>query len=75
MSVTRSEIGDGMQIEWDAAIPTDDGIVLRADVFRPAGTGKCPAILNCGPYAKGHAFQDSRTFAWERMIKQRPEVA
>jgi putative CocE/NonD family hydrolase len=75
MSAARSEIRDGMQIEWDAAVPMDDGIVLGADVFRPAGTGKCPAILNYGPYAKGHAFQDSRKFAWERMIKQKPEVA
>jgi uncharacterized protein len=75
MSAAGSEIRDGMQIEWDAAIPMDDGIVLRADVFRPMGNGKFPAILNYGPYAKGHAFQDSRNFAWERMIKQKPEVA
>ena len=47
----------------------------RYGKLRPAGTGKFPAILNYGPYAKGHAFQDSRKFAWERMIKQKPEVA
>lgn len=75
MSAARSEIRHGMQIEWDAAIPMDDGIVLRADAFRPVGKGKFPVILNYGPYAKGHAFQDSRKFAWERMIKQKPEVA
>jgi len=75
MSEARPEICDGMQIEWDAAIPMDDGIVLRADVFRPASKGEFPVILNYGPYAKGHAFQDSRKFAWERMIKQKPEVA
>ena len=75
MSEARSEIRDGMQIEWDAAIPMDDGIVLRADVFRPAGKGEFPVILSYGPYAKGHAFQDSRKFAWERMIKKKPEVA
>jgi len=75
MSEARSEIRDGMQIEWDAPIPMDDGIVLRADVFRPASKGEFPVILSYGPYAKGHAFQDSRKFAWERMIKQKPEVA
>ena len=26
----KSEIRDGMQIEWDAPIEMDDGIVLRA---------------------------------------------
>ncbi len=75
MSAARSEIRDGMQIEWDAPISMDDGIVLRADVFRPTGKNRVPVILNYGPYAKGHAFQDSRKFAWERMIKQEPEVA
>jgi uncharacterized protein len=48
MSAAGSEIRDGMQIEWDAAIAMDDGIVLRADVFRPVGNGKFPAILNYG---------------------------
>ncbi len=72
---SRSEVRDGMPVVWDASIPMDDGVVLRADVFCPMAEGKYPAILNYGPYAKGHAFQDSRRFAWERMIKQKPEVA
>ena len=24
-----------MQIDWDVEIPMDDGLVVRADVFRP----------------------------------------
>jgi hypothetical protein len=31
----KSETQDGMRIDWDMPIPMDDGIVLRADVFRP----------------------------------------
>ena len=27
-----------MHIDWDVAIAMDDGIVLRADVFRPPAT-------------------------------------
>lgn len=30
----HSELRDGMKIEWDVPITMDDGIVLRADVFR-----------------------------------------
>jgi predicted acyl esterase len=75
VSGSRTEIRDGMRIDWDAPIRMDDGVVLRADVFRPIADGKYPVIMNYGPYAKGHAFQDSRKFAWERMIKQKPEVA
>ena len=54
----RSEIRDNMQIEWDVAIAMDDGVVLRADVFRPFGQGKHPVILSYGPYAKGLSFQE-----------------
>ena len=35
MDAAKSEIRDGMQIDWDVPIPIDDGVVLRADVFRP----------------------------------------
>ena len=49
----RIENRDGMTIEWDAPIPMDDGVVLRADVFRPSRDGKYPVILSYGPYAKG----------------------
>ena len=30
-----TETRDGMVIDWDVPIPMDDGIVLRADVYRP----------------------------------------
>jgi predicted acyl esterase len=36
----KSEIRDGMKIDWDAPIGMDDGIALRADVFRPVAHGK-----------------------------------
>ena len=69
-----SEIRDGMQIDWDAPIAMDDGIVLRADVFRPVADGKYPVILSYGPYAKGLAMQEGYKSAWLRIIKAAPEV-
>jgi predicted acyl esterase len=63
-----------MQIDWDVAIPMDDGVVLRADVFRPTGDGRFPVILSYGPYAKGLAFQDGYPSAWNRMAEQHPDV-
>ena len=48
---------DGMLIEWDVGIVIDDGVVVRADVFRPKAPGKWPVLLTYGPYAKGLAFQ------------------
>ena len=32
----KSEVRDGMRIDWDVPVEMDDGIVLRADVYRPA---------------------------------------
>ncbi|HUI97222.1 MAG TPA: CocE/NonD family hydrolase, partial [Xanthobacteraceae bacterium] len=54
----RTEMRDGMRIDWDVDIRMDDGLVLKADVFRPAQEGRYPVILSYGPYAKGLAFQD-----------------
>ena len=71
----RSEARDGMRVDWDVPIVMDDGLVLRADVFRPIDDGKFPVILSYGPYAKGLAFQDGYPSAWERMVTKHPDVA
>ena len=63
-----------MRIEWNVPIEMDDGLVLRADVFRPDNNGRYPAILSYGPYAKGLAFQDGYPSAWERMAAEHPDV-
>jgi predicted acyl esterase len=64
-----------MVIERDAPIVMDDGIVLRADVFRPAGGGRYPVLLTYGPYAKGLAFQDGYADQWRLMVAGHPDVA
>jgi predicted acyl esterase len=74
MSDTRTEVRDGMRIDWDVAITMDDGVVMRADVFRPIADGKYPVILTYGPYAKGLAFQDGYPSAWTNMVRDHPDV-
>ena len=64
-----------MQIDWDTPIMMDDGLVLRADVFRPLGAGRHPVILTYGPYAKGLSFQEGYPSAWQRMVAEHPDVA
>ncbi len=71
----RSETRDGMRIDWDQPITMDDGLVVRADIFRPIAEGKYPVILTYGPYAKGLAFQDGYPSAWQRMVEKHPDVA
>src|SRR5262245_9086911 len=63
-----------MKIEWDVPIKMDDGLVLRADIFRPDEEGRYPAILSYGPYGKGLAFQDGYKTAWEIMARENPDA-
>lgn len=70
----RVDTAEGMLIEWDVGIPMDDGLVLRADVFRPAGPGPYPVILSYGPYAKGLRFQEGYPDQWRRLTVSHPEV-
>ncbi len=70
----KSEIRDNMRIDWDVPIIMDDGLVLRADVFRPVAEGKYPALVSYGPYGKGLAFQDGYKTAWEIMCRENPDA-
>ena len=75
MESPKSELRDGMRIDWDVPLAMDNGLVLRADVFRPTAAGKHPVILSYGPYAKGLHFEDGYPSAWQRMIEKHPDVA
>jgi predicted acyl esterase len=71
----HTTVQDGMTIDWDLEIPVDDGLVLRADVFRPTAAEPCPVLLTYGPYAKGLSFQEGYPSAWQKMIASHPDVA
>ena len=64
-----------MRIDWDVGIEMDDGVVLRADIYRPDNDARHPVILSHGPYAKGLAFQEGYPNQWERMVSEHPDVA
>ncbi len=70
----KSEIRDGMRIDWDVPIEMDDGITLRCDVYRPINEGQYPVILTYGPYGKYLAFQDGYVSCWKRMAEEHPDV-
>ena len=62
---SHSEVRDGMCIDWDVPIEMDDGLVLRANIYRPKKAGQYPVILSHGPYAKDLAIQDGYPSVWE----------
>lgn len=42
----------GIHIEREVAIPMRDGVILRANLFRPDGPGPFPALVHRTPYGK-----------------------
>jgi predicted acyl esterase len=74
MSDYTSEVRDGMRIDWDVPITMDDGLVVRADVYRPIPEGRYPVILTYGPYGKWLVFEDLYGDQWRRMVEQHPDV-
>ena len=44
---------DNLKIEYNVPVPMRDGVVLRADVYRPEGDGPWPVIVARTPYDKG----------------------
>jgi len=46
-----------MQVDRDVLVPMRDGVVLRADVYRPAGKGRHPVLVFRTPYGKHFAAE------------------
>jgi len=63
-----------MRIDRDVCIPMDDGVELRADVFRPLGDAPCPVIMTHGPYAKGLAFSEGYGYMWQALERDHPDA-
>lgn len=70
----KSEVRDGMRIDWDVPITLSDGLVLRADVYRPDSAERVPAIVSHGPYAKGQTFEAGYGQAWNKLVTNYPEA-
>lgn len=51
---------DALVIEKNVAARMRDGVILRADVYRPRGEGRLPALLQRTPYSKNPQSNDSQ---------------
>jgi len=52
----------GLLLDKNAPVPMRDGVVLRADVLRPAENGKFPVLVYRTPYGKDAAQREYTTF-------------
>jgi predicted acyl esterase len=64
----------GMRIEHDVPITMEDGLVLRADVFRPDDAGVHPVIMTHGAYAKELSWQEGFSYMWQTFAREHPEA-
>lgn len=71
----RSEIRDNMRIDWDIPIVMSDGVVLRADVYRPPDDAAYPALMSYGPYGKNLLLQDGYPWQWKITLSEYADVA
>jgi uncharacterized protein len=55
------EANEGI-LEKDVAVPMRDGVLLRADIFRPVGNGPFPVLVYRTPYGKEFALREYTTF-------------
>lgn len=74
MSDYLTEVRDGMVVSWDVPLRMDDGIELRADIFRPIAPGNYPVLLSYGPYGKGLHTEDGYKTAWDQMATRYPDT-
>ena len=54
---------DAVQVERDVAVTMRDGVVLRADIHRPAGEGRFPVLVFRTPYGKHNAAESDGVHA------------
>lgn len=71
----HTEVRDGMRITWNAPIRMNDGVTLRADIFRPDSEDTpVPVIISHGVYAKGLSYQEGYPLQWQKMVADHPEI-
>jgi uncharacterized protein len=63
-----------MCFEHDVAVPMPDGVVLRANVFRPDDAQRHPVIIAMSPYGKDYDMRDYVTPAWNFLVRKYPQM-
>ena len=63
-----------MRVDKDVCIEMTDGVVLSANVFRPAEEGRYPVLLTLGIYGKDVHFKDAYAGPWASLKTSYPDV-
>lgn len=63
-----------MIVDRDVPIPMDDGLCLKADVFRPRDEKPAPVIMTLGPYGKGVPYHVGFAPQWKWLLSTYPDI-
>jgi predicted acyl esterase len=69
-----TEVHYEMSVEKDVGITMCDGVVLRANVYRPAAEGRFPVVMAQGVYGKDAHFADAFKPQWDKLIEIYPDI-
>ena len=76
MTENECTVRAGMRVCFDTPITMPDGVVLRADVYRPDTDARVPVIMTMGPYGKARRFQDGPYAPrWQALIAEHQSPA
>ena len=65
---------DPFIFEKNIPIPTDDGLFVMANVYRPKDTGRYPVIMSMSVYGKDLATKDLYAKEWKEMNHTIPDL-
>ena len=65
---------DGLEVEVGVKMKTRDGVTLVADVYRPAGEGRFPTLLQRTPYDRKGGIGEARALAGAGYVVIRQDV-
>ena len=63
-----------MIIERDLPITMDDGVVIRADVYRPKDDKPAPVVMAFGPYGKGVPYRVGYKAQYQWLVTTYPHI-
>ena len=63
---------DHLIFDKDVPVPVSDGLVLRANVFRPKAPGRYPVVMAMGIYGKDAHFGDAFKAQWDNLLRIYP---
>lgn len=71
----KSEVREGMRVDWNVPMRMRDGTLVRMNIFRPIdGALRVGTICNSGVYAKDLSVQEGYPGVWEKMVRDIPEL-